>query len=131
MDLCIGSMLDYLQDIILKDAKLDMSRAMFETAFGLAYLHEQKIIHGCLTLCKVMLWTENDNPNSNPIVKITGYIQLIDNDKVFKRLWSIYNLLVYFFPAGSKSQMCFQRCAFRMTLIHLEKFFMLWLPKIY
>lgn len=88
MELCNGSMLDYLQEKSPWDSiKLDsMSRVMFETACGLVYLHEKNIIHGCLTLDKVLLWMENNNPNSKAIVKISEYYtKHIDSDLVIKK----------------------------------------------
>lgn len=92
MDMCVGSMLDYLQDSILSDAKLDMSRIMFETAYGLAYLHEKEIIHGCLTLRKVLLWMEKDDSDSKPIVKITDYYTHLGKNKVINHI-ILYPLL--------------------------------------
>lgn len=82
MDLCHGSMMDYLQDKLPGVSKLDTSRIMFKTAFGLAYLHEKKIIHECLTLGKILLWTDNNNPDFKPIVKISRYIDYFDKDMV-------------------------------------------------
>lgn len=84
MDLCVGSMSDYLQEKSpFNSMKLEMTKSMFETTRGLVYLHENKIIHGRLSLEKVLLWMESNKPNFEPVVKITGYVYPNDNDKVF------------------------------------------------
>lgn len=82
MDLCIGSMLDYLQRKCL--IKLDISRAMFEIAYGLSYLHDQQLFHGCLTLSKILLCRDEGDPDFQSIVKLTPSINHLDNDKVIK-----------------------------------------------
>ena len=77
MDLCLGSMLDFCLSKLPLVQNLDIAMIMWETARGLEYLHNNKIVHGSLALEKILLWRKR--PKSKPIVKVGGYMVLIPN----------------------------------------------------
>lgn len=93
-------MLAYLQGEILRDTKIEMSRVMFETAHGLAYLHEHKIIHGRLTLDNILLWMDKHDPDCKPIVKIADYNtnnKLSHEEKVIEHLSLLHFIIIFLF----------------------------------
>ena len=67
MDLHEGSLFDYFNGNI-EGVRMDITKAMWQTLNGLSYLHEKRILHGCLSLKKVLLWKK-----SPLVLKIGGY----------------------------------------------------------
>lgn len=74
MDLCLGSMLDFCLNKLSKIGKenLDIGKIMWGTLRGLEYLHENGIVHGCLTLEKILLCQLGRKQTT---AKLTGYAQ--------------------------------------------------------
>lgn len=57
-------------DLLLET--LSVSKFMKEIAEGLQYLHSRGVIHGRLTLDRILLWKKQ--PHFQPIVKLCGHV---------------------------------------------------------